>query len=272
MEAALNCRRENLSHQPSTKHAVQATQTGLAAVSDSRSLELNLATQEGDKVTLSMDAKASAIYACHGAVGMDGQQLNAQWGEFGSGQFEREVILTVEGDLNQQERREIRKVIGTINRMIHGFVQANLSSMMDNTYKLQYLETIDSLEVTMSCQRRVLVARQNQAAVLYDRTGEVTSPRAVTGDPVAQTPVTVQARTVAGDMAEAVRKSKAPRDAIQATADRLLQAYRDWTSQWNPLGGHILDHIRDIFDSAMETVRQGEDDVGDRFRPVADWH
>lgn len=158
--------------EPNLSRSIQAFRTQLAAASSSRSLDLDLVTEEGDKVTLSIDTQDSAIYAARGEVGMDAESLYAQWGEFSGGQFEREVSLTVEGDLNKQERREIRKVIRTIIRMMHNFVQGKLNPMMAKAQKLQGLETIGSLEVEMSYERQVLVAQQTQAAVTYDPSGE----------------------------------------------------------------------------------------------------
>jgi hypothetical protein len=271
MEAVCNYRSDDVSREPSTTYGMQASQTRVAAVSGSRSLDVNLMTREGDKVTLSMDAKASAIYACHGAAGMDENGMDARWGEFASGRFERDMTLTVEGDLNGQERREIRKVIGAINRMMHGFVQGKLSPMMAKAEKLAGLETIDSLDVEISYQNRVLVAQHSQDAVLYDRTGEVTPPGAGTGNRAGETPMSLQARAVAEDMAETIHTSGAPMDPMRAMADRMLQAYRDQVSQWHPLGGHIMDHIREIFESAMEAFGRGEDHAHDQARSLGDW-
>jgi hypothetical protein len=78
-----------------------------------------------------MDAQASALYAAHGEVGMVDESLNAQWSEFSAGQFERRMTFSVEGDLNKQECCEIRKVMNTINRMMHQFVQGKLNPMRD---------------------------------------------------------------------------------------------------------------------------------------------
>jgi hypothetical protein len=251
MEAVCNCRHDVVPQQPPVKQSLLSTQTRLAAVTSSRTLDLNLVTEEGDKVTLSMDAKASAIYASHGAVGMDEDEMHAQWGEFSGGQFERDISLTVEGDLNKQERREIRKVIRTINRMMKKFVQGKLAPMMAKAQKLQGLETIDNLEVEMSYENQVLVAQQTLAAVSYDRTGEMTPLKDATSGPMVEVPIKAEARAVAEDIAEKVNRADAPKAPMQALADRLLKAYGDQASQWDPLGGPIMDHIRDIFKAAV---------------------
>lgn len=251
----------------------QASRTQLAAFTSSRSLDLDLVTEEGDKVTLSIDAQASAIYGAQGEAGMNDESLYAQWGEFSSGQFEREVSLTVEGDLNKQERREIRKVIRTINRMMHNFVQGKLNPMMAKAQKLQGLETIGSLSVEMSYERQVLVAQQTQAAVTYDPSGEVAGGAAITdlvpqrpvmGRPTLDGPALDAAETVAQDMAKAVAFAPAPADPLRALADRLLQAYADRAAEWNPVGGRILDHIREVFEKAVDVFGQSQA-VGEEF-------
>jgi hypothetical protein len=236
----------------------------LAAVTTSRSLDLDLITEEGDKVTLSIDTRASAIYAALGEVGMDDDSLFAQWGEFSSGHFERDVSLTVEGDLNKQERREIRKVIGTINRMMHHFVQGKLNPMMAKAQEFQGLETIGSLEVEMSYERQVIAAQQTQAAVTYDQSGEAAPitdlafQRPVIGQPTGHQFVLETAGTVAQDMAEAVAFAPAPAEPLRALAGRLLQTYRDRAAEWNPVGGRILDHMRDVFEKALDVFGRSQ--------------
>lgn len=231
--------------------SLKASQTQLAAVTSSRSLDMSLVTEEGDKVTFSMDAQTSAIYAAYGEVGMDDESLNAQWGAFSAGQFEREMTFTVEGDLNKQERREIRKVMKTINRMMKNFVQGKLNPMMARAQKLQGLETIDSLEVGMSYERQVIVAQQTQAAVSYSRTGEVT-PVMTSPAAVVERPIKGDAEAVADDMAKEVVHSQAPTDPLRALADQLLKAYRDQAAKWNPTGGRVMDHIREMFEAAVD--------------------
>ncbi|MGD9366865.1 MAG: hypothetical protein PVH87_14280 [Desulfobacteraceae bacterium] len=261
------------SHEPDLSRSIRASRTQLAAVSGSRSLDLDLVTEEGDKVTLSIDTQASAIYAVHGEVGMDDEQLYAQWGEFRGRQYEHDVSFTVEGDLNKQERREIRKVIRTINRMMHNFVQGKLNPMMAKTQGLQGLETIGSLAVELSYERQLLVAQQTQAAVTYDQSGELAGAAAITdlasqrpviGRTPIERPVLDAAETVARDMAKAVAFAPAPADPLRTLADRLFQAYRDQAAERNPVGGRILDHLRAVFEKTVDVFGQSQA-AGDEF-------
>lgn len=240
-------------NESAANRSLNATQTQIAAITSSRSLGMRLETEEGDKVTFSLDAKASAVYATHREVGMDNGSFNAQWEELSGGQFERQMTFKVEGNLNKQERREIRRVMKSINRMMKNFVQGKLNPMMAKIQKLQGLDTIDSLEVGMSYERRVIAAQQTQTAVSYNRSAEmmpvIKAPATVAGLPIKN-----DADTLAEDMAREVVHSQAPTDLLRELADRLLKVYRDQADKWNPTGGHALDHIREIFQSTVDAV------------------
>lgn len=253
MEAVNSALTNYYPNESAVNRSLNTSQTQLAAITSSRSLDMSLMTEEGDKVTFSMDAQALAIYAAHGEVDMDDESFNARWGEFSAGQFERRMTFSVEGDLNKQERREIRKVMKTINRMMKNFVQGKLNPMMDKAQKLQGLETIDSLEVDMSYERRVIVAQQTQAAVSYDRTGEM-APVMKAPATVAGLPIKNEANTLAEDIAKEVVQSQAPTDPLRELADRLLKAYRDRAAKWNPTGGRVMDHIREMFESTVDAA------------------
>ncbi len=271
MEALNNAVSCNCSKDLTANRSFQASQTQLAAISSSRSLDLDLVTEEGDKVTLSIDTQASAIYAAYGSVDMDDEGFSGEWGEFSGGVFEREIELSVQGDLNKQERREIRKVIKTLNRMMNDFVEGRLNPMAAKAQKLQGLETIESLAVDMSFERQVLVAQQTEAAVSYDRTGGVTpekrTPVHFVEAPIAKQVEVVkkEAEVVAMDMAGEVASSPAPMDPLKELADRLLEAYRDQAAEFNSLAAEILDHVRDIFESAIRGYERpmGGDDADD---------
>ncbi|MEJ2157672.1 MAG: hypothetical protein P8X96_20265 [Desulfobacteraceae bacterium] len=252
MEAIQNVATCSCPKDMSTDRSLTVSQTQLAAVSSSRSLDMDLVTDEGDRVTLSIATQASAVYAAYGEVGVDDGDFHGEWGEFSGGAFEREVSFSVEGDLNRQERREIRKVIKTLHRMMNDFVQNRLNPMVSKAQKLQGLETIDSLEVDMAYERQVLVAQQTTAAISYDRTGEVAParPELLPVEPV-DVPVSKEAEVVAMDMASEVVSAPVPMDPLKELADRLLEAYQDRAAEWHPLAGQVVAHMRDLFEAAV---------------------
>jgi hypothetical protein len=160
-----------------------------------------------------------------------------------AGAVEREIQLTVEGELNRQERREIRKVLKTINKMMAQFVQGKLVPMMNKAKKLGGLETIDSLELSMSYERQVLVAQQNQVSVAYDQYGQSASAPTVDEKP-APLQFAVEARSLARDMAKEVKTAAVPGERFLAMAKNLFKAHHRRARRLHPMGGRAMDHIR----------------------------
>jgi len=237
--------------EPTAQRSAQVSQFQMAAVSDSQWLDLSLMTKEGDKVTLSVDAKASALYAAFGeAQASDDGEVYARWAELSTGQYEREVTMTVEGDLNRAERREIRNVLKTINKMMKNFMQDKLGPMMTKAGRLQSLHTIDTLQVSMAYEHQVVVAQESQAAISYDRYGEASQGSAASGNGT-ELPLKAESESLATNMAQAVTAADAPADPLREMADELLKAYREQAARWNPLGGHIMDRIRNLFNAAV---------------------
>ena len=118
-------------------YRTQGSQWQLSAVTAGQWLDLSLMTKEGDKVTLSADAKASALHTDFEAMQVgDGGDIYAQWGELSLEQRERDITLTVEGDLNPAERREIRKVLQTINNGIELPLKAESESLAANMARM----------------------------------------------------------------------------------------------------------------------------------------
>lgn len=232
------------------QRSVQASRTQLAAISSSRSIDLDLVTEEGDNVTLSIDAKAFAMVTSYGEEGVDEDEAAARWSVVRAGAVEREIQLTVEGDLNRQERREIRKVLKTINKMMAQFVRGKLAPMMNNAKKLGGLETIDSLELSMAYERQVLVAQQNQVSVAYDQYGQSASAPAVEEKP-SPLQFAVEARSLARDMAKEVETAAVPGERFLEMAEDLFKAYRRRARRMHSMGGRAMDHIRELFKAAL---------------------
>jgi hypothetical protein len=158
--------------------AGSAASAQLAAMSESRSLSLTLTTREGDTVTLSLAARSEALHLGYQEAGWDGSRFQGTQVELSAFESERSLSLTVEGDLNPEERREIGKVLKAVNRMMEEFVAGRLEPAIERTERLARLRTLSSLELEMSASQVALEARQSayQAAsaappALYDPQG-----------------------------------------------------------------------------------------------------
>lgn len=234
-------------------YRTQGSQLQLSAVSAGQWLDLSLMTKEGDKVTLSADAKASALHTDFEAMQVgDGDDIYAQWGELSLEQHERDITLTVEGDLNPAERREIHKVLQTINKMMNDFVQGKLAPLMAIAGGLQGLGTIDSLQVSMTFEQQVVAAQQCRTTLAYAPTGEVSRALEPSGDGI-ELPLKAESESLAANMARMVAGSHGPGDPLRQMADELLKACRNRIGQRHPFGGRVLNHIRNLFQNALKT-------------------
>lgn len=230
---------------PGVNGAFSASETRMASVSESQSLDMHLVTDEGDKVTLSYDAYAAAFYAEYGQVEAQGGDLEIQWAELSSSQYEYALSLSVEGDLNAQEQRDIRKAIKTIGKMLKNFVQGKVKPMMAKAGKLSGLETIASLDISMAYERQVVTARQTDMTLAYDRNADELNRTAAPLE-IDAVPLQTESDTLAQEMAEVARAVQAPRETVLQVTERMLAHHRRGS-----LAADLFDRIRDRFKDLM---------------------
>jgi hypothetical protein len=222
--------------QVSTSASTQMTQTQLAAKSETRHLEMNLVTAEGDKVTLSIDSQSMALMAGYQEAGSSSEGSYTRQGYLSARTSERSVALTVEGDLNEQEKKDIRKVIHTLKKMMHQFVNDKIRPMVANARRLGKLETVAGLDVEMSYSRQTLVAEQQQITTTYNKQGQITAPQE-TSEPAENEPtwdeVASQADTLTDAMARQMSTVQAFIDRMQGSIRKMFDDFRQQMAALN---------------------------------------
>jgi hypothetical protein len=227
----------------STDTSAQLTQTQLVMTSESRDVELNLTTKEGDKVSLSLDARSQALYLNYLEAGNDKEQEYARQLQLFAAESEQDFTMTVEGDLNEEERKEIGKILKTIDRMMASFVKGRIEPVLAKADKLTELDTIAGLSLEMSYSRNVLVAQQTENKI-------VSTPQGITYDPrgkLAELPTTT-----------AVPPSTADHPAAKDTgeADALAEAMAKHLAQVNEFADRLLGAVKQIFDKYRQQVEK----------------
>lgn len=203
------------------------SQTQLAAMSTSRSLDLSLVTAEGDTVTLSWDATAAAMAFQDESMSMDGGgNVRYRQTALSMKSYESDFSLTIEGDLNADEKREIRKVLQVLNRMMGQMANGNTPMGVGDRQSLMGLDTIATLDAQMSYERNVLVANQAQAEMVYNQAGELSDlpDRGATALPTG--PPEPAMDTLAREMAGVVHRARAPRAHKLHAVDGLFERHR----------------------------------------------
>lgn len=247
-----------------TPSTVSASQTQLAAISTSRSLDLNLVTEEGDKVTLSMDAQASAIYFDSTSVSIENNgDYRYSRNELAAGSSQYDFNLTIEGDLSEEEQREIRKVIKTLSKMMDQLAAGNIQQDVAVANKLSGLDTIAGLDAHLSYERQVVVARQTETTAVYDRTGELTNTAAETKErEFSSLSQKAKADEMANEMAHHLRRANAPWAHKMKAVERLFETRRKSSATEANKNNtmNIFDYLRERLQDALGTADQNPDD------------
>jgi hypothetical protein len=159
----------------------------LAAVTD-RNQDITLTTKEGDTVTLSLDQSAVVVYGRDGrlsrirqyAEDVTGSQasyenLSVETREWLGIEASREFTLSIDGDLNEAEMRDIRKALQRIDHLM-GRTFGVDSAAMTKTPGLSGLDRLDGIEVEIQTSRTILAARSTRVSALSYSTGGQAAP------------------------------------------------------------------------------------------------
>ena len=237
--------------------AFRAEQTKVAAVSTSRQMEVQLMTREGDRVTISLDARSAALYGAYSTVGADENGAAYQKHELSASLYEREMTFTVEGDLNREERRDIFKALKTLDRMMHQFSEGHLKPVLAGAGKLQGLDTLAGLDATLSIEKQVLVAEQNRiAAVPGTLEADTSAPQvpledAGTVNQDSVSPLFVAADAMVEKMARTVAETPAPKDRLMSLVEQLMADYREQMAHFDPAGADVVDRMTGSLHDAL---------------------
>jgi hypothetical protein len=158
------------------------TQVGAIAVSNKLAGQLTVMTAEGDKVTLSANlAEDFRTVTYRGAAGQGSTsvEVNGQQAEYS---LRKELGVTVEGDLSEQEVKDLsklfRRVLNIFRKFFHGQEEAGLAKMARLADRFDNFSTLSNLDLSAEVERSVtVIAAQvasevtGQAALPADRSG-----------------------------------------------------------------------------------------------------
>lgn len=177
----------------SNDHGSQRLDTHVGAVAVSKDLvgQFTVTTAEGDKVTLSANlAEDFRTVTYRGAARQDGTSVEVS-GRQTEYSVRREVGVTVEGDLSEQEAHELSKLFKKVLNIFRKFFNGQDESALAKTAKLAdrfgNFSTLASLDLSVEVERSVTVLAAQAAAEL---SGQATLPAE------AAEPAAVQAATL----------------------------------------------------------------------------
>jgi hypothetical protein len=230
----------------SASQAAKTTDTRLKSVSTSQNMVLNLTTDEGDKLSISLAASAQSDYLQYRETGQNADGRYARTVQMYSMQAERSYSITVDGNLSDEELSDIGQVLTSIDSMMSDFVQGRLEPILAEADKLSGLDTVSDFSIDMTYARNVTSAHQTQVqtadslGTIYDSNGQIAeSPSATALPQVAQ--LRNQAASEADDVTSAMAEQLAKvQDSVQKLLDALQQIFdkhRENVENSNPNDG-----------------------------------
>ena len=134
-------------HRPERAAASCGVNAVKGSVSQSQSTDITLVTAEGDTVTLSSSFEREVKFETYNSRGESASMLSKS----SSSSFS----LSIEGDLDRKELRDIRNAIRTIEKVNRTLMRGDLEKAAHQAEKLQRLDTIASLDAELLMTRQV---------------------------------------------------------------------------------------------------------------------
>jgi len=141
----------------------ESSHMNLAAVSREQSADITFVTKEGDKVTLSADSSFEAAYATYDSQARVNGAYTESRGRLSSVNFEREITISVEGDLNDEEKKEIKKVLREIFKMMKNFLSGQSGNPTVSAVKDIELDTLSNVEAKFEVTKSTLEVNHTSA-------------------------------------------------------------------------------------------------------------
>jgi hypothetical protein len=137
----------------------QSAQIEKAAIAGEQSTDIEIQTADGDKVTLSSNLQFESSAFVYEELGRAGAQYSESRGQFITAEASSKFELTVEGTLDEQEKKEIKAVLMNLFKMVKDFItgQADAGSAQN----LADLTTISTVKAEFDVRATVTVAAQS---------------------------------------------------------------------------------------------------------------
>ncbi len=142
------------------------------AASSQRSKEITLFTEEGDKVTISSAEQRQMGYSTYEAMSFRalfgteenpavvGDQLVRLQGERVEFETSGSLVISVEGDLNERELKDIKEALKIIDKLMrHVLTRGDISESIDKVLRLGSLDSISSIEANYQYERTMFIER-----------------------------------------------------------------------------------------------------------------
>ena len=225
------------------------SQTEKMSIFESKETGVAIVTKEGDYVTISADSEFQLDVATYDQTGrMRGvtSSLHFQALSFDSSQ---EFSINVDGDLNEQEMKDIQKVLHSLDKIMNDLLSGRLDQGMTRAGKLANMGSLSSIDATLQGEQNISVEK----AV---KTETISSPTTSTNQATAiQKPIDPNALDVAqSKMMDTLHRQDFSSDTMARIIEKFFSKLSEGESKnghWNFQGNGLIDQLRNLLLNAI---------------------
>lgn len=141
--------------------AYQSKQIAATAITGGQSTDIEIQTADGDKVTLSSEIKFDSAAVAYQALGRTSSSYSNAKGQMFSAHASAKLELTVEGTLDQQEKKDIKAVLARLYNMVKDFITGKPAT--DEKVSFANLTSIKAVKAEVDINASITVAAQTSA-------------------------------------------------------------------------------------------------------------
>ncbi len=140
----------------------QYSKLSRASIDVQSSAGISLITADGDKVTLSTSTSLHASLQTYDFLGRTGGQTVAAQGQEFQLSTSSGFALSVEGSLDEEELKDIKKLLNTLSAIGNGLVNGNPDNGLQRIAQLNNLDSIASFEANFSYSKQITAVTASQ--------------------------------------------------------------------------------------------------------------
>ncbi|MBN2320673.1 MAG: hypothetical protein JXR49_16455 [Acidobacteria bacterium] len=159
-----------------TGNVQTATRTDVTVTSRIKS-EITITTADGDTVTMNTASLFEAGFTAYTQRGEINESPYNISGASASVNISKEYSLSVEGDLDREEMRDIAKAIRQVNKIMRRLLSGDMEHALKRASKLYRLDSLAAIEAKMETGKSVSVTEQVvRSATEFPAPSETMSP------------------------------------------------------------------------------------------------
>ena len=139
--------------------AYRSAQMAQATIAGEQSTDIEIQTADGDKVTLSSNIKFESSAVTYEELGRTNASYRQSRGQIISTTASSNLELTVEGSLDEQEKKDIQKILITLFEMVKDFLTGKAGS--EETHDFAEQTTISAVKANFNMDASVTTAEQS---------------------------------------------------------------------------------------------------------------